>query len=105
MKVIADGAGVHLRFLMAFAQQNEAFRERFREDFTARRRAVLRSLFLQAVERGQIGSEQNLELLVDIVFGAMWFRLLIGHDAMDESFADELTEVIITLGSPASPLP
>jgi len=105
MKVIADGAGVHLRFLMAYAQQNDAFRERFRENFTAKRRAVLRSLFLEAARRGQIGSERDLDLLVDIVFGAMWFRLLIGHGAMDESFADELTEVIITLGSPPSALP
>lgn len=105
MKTIADGAGVHLRFLMAHAQQNEAFRERFRENFTAKRRAVLKSLLLQAVERGEIGSGQNLDLLVDLVFGAMWFRLLTGHDSMDESFADELTEVIITLGSPADPSP
>jgi AcrR family transcriptional regulator len=105
MQAIVDGAGVHLRFLMAHAQQNEGFRERFRENFTAKRRAVLRTLFLQAVEHGQIGAEQNLELLVDIVFGAMWFRLLTGHAALDESFADELTEVIIRLGSPASPLP
>ena len=60
-----------------------------------------RGPFLQAVERGQIGAEQNLDVLMDIVFGAMWFRLLTGHDAMDESFADELTQVIITLGSAA----
>ena len=105
MKVIADGAGVHLRFLMAHAQQNDAFRERFRENFTARRRAVLKSIFLEAARRGEIGSERDLDLLVDMVFGAMWFRLLVGHHAMDESFADELTEVIITLGTPASPSP
>lgn len=100
MKVINEGAGVHLRFLMANAQQNEAFRERFRENFTARRRAVLNAILTQAMERGQIGPEQNLDLLVDIVFGAMWFRLLTGHAAMDETFADELTDLIVALGNP-----
>ena len=49
------------------------------------------------MQRGQIDSEQNLELVADIVFGAMWYRLLIGHASLDESFADELTEVIIRL--------
>jgi AcrR family transcriptional regulator len=98
MKVINEGAGVHLRFLMANAQQNEAFRERFRENFTARRRAVLNAILMQAMERGQIGPEQSLDLLVDIVFGAIWFRLLTGHAALDETFADELTDLIVALG-------
>jgi len=102
VKVIVDGAGVHLRFLMAQAQQDEAFRERFRDNFTAKRRAVLRSIFVQAVERGELGSELNLDLLLDIVFGAMWYRLLAGHAPMDASFADELTEVVIRLAR-ASP--
>ena len=97
VKAIVDGAGVHLRFLMAQAQQDEAFRERFRENFTAKRRAVLRSIFVQAVERGELGSELNLDLLLDIVFGAMWYRLLTGHAPMDASFADELTEVVTRL--------
>ncbi len=35
---INEGAGVHLRFLMAQAQQDEAFRERFRDGFVSRRR-------------------------------------------------------------------
>jgi AcrR family transcriptional regulator len=103
MKAIADGAGIHLRFLMAHAQQDEAFRQRFRDNFTAKRRAVLKAIFLQAAQKGQIGSDNRLDLLVDIVFGAMWYRLLIGHDSMDASFADELTEVILALGSPAVP--
>lgn len=97
MKAIVDWGGVHLRFLLAHAQKDEEFRERFREKFVAKRRAVLNSIFLQAMQRGQIDSEQNLELVADIVFGAMWYRLLIGHASLDESFADELTEVIIRL--------
>lgn len=97
MKAIAEGAGTHLRFLMAHAQRDEGFRGRFRDNFVAKRRAALDSIFLQAVERGQIGSGHNLEMLVDIVFGAMWYRLLTGHASMDESFADDLTEVAVSL--------
>lgn len=94
IKAIVAGGGVHLRFLMAQAQQNDDFRERFRENFVAKRRAVLLSIFLSAVERGQISPAQNLEMLVDIVFGAMWYRLLAGHAPLDEAFADELTELV-----------
>lgn len=97
MKAIADWGGVHLRFLMAHAQRDEEFRQRFRDNFVAKRRAVLRSIFEQAVERGQIGSGHDLDLQVDIVFGAMWYRLLVGHAPLDESFADELTEAATRL--------
>lgn len=98
MKSIVDGSGAHLRFLMAQAQKDEEFRERFRENFVAKRRAVLSAVFQQGVERGLIAAGQNMDLLFDIVFGAMWYRLLTGHAPMDDSFADELTDVVIRLG-------
>lgn len=103
VKAIVDGAGVHLRFLMAQAQQDEAFRQRFRDHFTERRRAVLKSIFVQAQKRGEIGSAHDVELLTDVVFGTLWYRLLIGHASMDEALADDLTEVILALVAPASP--
>ena len=100
VEALAAGSGVHLRFLMAHAQLDEDFRGRLRENFTAKRRAVLKSIFLRARERGNIGPEPDPDLLVDIVFGTMWYRLLIGHAELDESFADELTEAVIGLVRP-----
>lgn len=97
MKAITDGGGAHLRFLMAHAQKDDAFRDRFRDNFVAKRRAVLNSIFEEAVKAGEIASEQNRELLVDIVFGAMWYRLLTGHATIDDEFAGELTDAVTTL--------
>ncbi len=97
LDALGNWGGIHLRFLMAHAQKDEAFRGRFRENFVARRRAVLMSIFVQTAEHGQTGSVHTPEILADIVFGAMWYRLLVGHAAMDESFAEELTEVVMRL--------
>lgn len=91
---ITAGAGVHLRYLMAQAQQSEAFRERFREGFVSRRRAVLSSLFEQAAKRGEIKSGPDVPLLVDMVFGAMWYRLLVSHAPLDDAFADGLAGLV-----------
>lgn len=52
------------------------------------------------MERGEIGPEQNQDILLDMVFEAMWYRLLIGHASTDETFADDLTEAIIRLVQP-----
>lgn len=103
LREINAGAGTHLRFLMAQAQADEGFRERFRDHFVSKRRAVLLSIFHQAVDHGEMDATRNLELLVDLVFGAKWYRLLTGHAAMDTPFADELTDMIVRLASTAEP--
>ncbi|WP_421900649.1 TetR/AcrR family transcriptional regulator [Maridesulfovibrio sp.] len=98
MESINEGDGANLRYLMSLAQQDDSFRDRFRENFVLKRQAILKSILEQAVEANEISSTQDLDILVDILFGAMWYRLLIGHGIMDESFADKLTETAIRLG-------
>ncbi|MFW5501181.1 MULTISPECIES: TetR/AcrR family transcriptional regulator [unclassified Maridesulfovibrio] len=98
MKSINEGDGSNLRYLMSLAQQDESFRDRFRENFVAKRQEILKSILRQAVDANEICSTQDLDILVDLIFGSMWYRLLIGHGTMDETFADELTEIIIRLG-------
>ncbi|TIH19278.1 TetR/AcrR family transcriptional regulator [Marinifilum sp. JC120] len=97
MKSINEGDGGNLRYLMALAQNDESFRLRFKENFVAKRQEILKSILQQAVDSNEISPTQNLDTLVDMVFGSMWYRLLIGHDTMNESFADELTEIVIKL--------
>ncbi len=92
-----DWGGPHLRFLMAQAQKDAAFGERFREGFVARRRAVMLSLLQRAGESGRRSSGIGLDLAVDMVFGAMWYRLLTGHAPLDAAFADDLTEAAMRL--------
>ncbi len=99
MRAIEQGGGPHLRFLMAQAQADPDFRERFRDNFAARRREALFSILQQAAQAGdltaQSATEAKLELLTDMIFGAMWYRLLVGHAAMDQEFADALIEVVV----------
>lgn len=89
MKAVRQWGGVHLRFLMAHAQKDEAFRERFRENFIMQRRGVHKDMLRQSKFAESV-SDQKIKFLMDMIFGAMWYRLLIGHAVMDEDFADEL---------------
>jgi AcrR family transcriptional regulator len=97
LEAIEAGAGPHLQYLMAQAQLDEAFRERFREHFTAKRRAVLKSVLEPHVGRGRSRGGRYLDILVDFVFGAMWYRLLTGHAPLDASFAEDVTEAVVGL--------
>lgn len=100
MEAIVDGNGDYLRFLMAYAQKDDAFRERFRENFVSERRDVLKGIFTQAMGAGEIGLQVNLDMLVDIVFGAMWYRLLVGHSPLNSDFAEQLANMVMKIVQP-----
>src|SRR5579859_2380892 len=92
-------AGPVMSGLMAKAQLHEAFGEAFRRQFLARRRAALRLLLVRGRGRGEVAAEADLDLLVDLMFGALWYRLLAGHAPLDGSFADGLADALLRLAS------
>lgn len=94
MITAAGPDGAHLRFLLAHAQSDDAFRRRFRDGFTAKRREALKSILTRTDERGETRSRIDPDTAADIVFGVMWYRLLVGHAPLDEALADELTDLV-----------
>jgi AcrR family transcriptional regulator len=85
-------AGPLLRCLMVEAQKNPAFREEFRARFIRSRQDALAGL----LRRRQAGAKERV-LIVDLIFGAMWYRLLVGHAPLDDALADDLCRMVTTL--------
>jgi AcrR family transcriptional regulator len=83
--------------LMAEAQRDEHFAPVFRQQFLARRRAALRAVFEQAIDRGEITSTTDIDLLVEIAFGTVWYRVLSKHAPLNRRFADHLTDALLAL--------
>ena len=83
--------------LMAKAQLAETFASLFRDQFIARRRQALRALFERARDRGEIDPSTDLDLLVDIGFGTIWYRVLNRHAPLSRRFADQLADALLTL--------
>ncbi len=80
--------------LMAQSVLDPAFGQAFRERFLAGRRATLRGLFERAAERGEIPSEVDVTLLVDMVYGVLWYRLLVEHAPLDDGTARDLAALV-----------
>ncbi|MFD0532026.1 TetR/AcrR family transcriptional regulator [Kitasatospora arboriphila] len=59
-------------------------------DFTARRRAALGELFARAAARGVLRPGADPEVLVELGYGFLWYRLLVGHAPLDDAAADTL---------------
>jgi len=83
--------------LMAEAQLDPAFACSFQSGFLARRRAVMVESLDRARSRGEIGSDVNLELIAELFFGALWYRLLAASGPVNRGFADEMTNALLEL--------
>jgi AcrR family transcriptional regulator len=85
-----DGDGPLLRALMARAQMDPGFAVVWRDQFILpRRRALLRLL--------DAGQRDDREAAVDMLFGGMWYRLLIEHGPLDDAYARRLTTAAMGL--------
>jgi AcrR family transcriptional regulator len=60
----------------------------FRERFHYGRRAVVREMLEQWKSGGDIPGDTNVELLMDLIYGPVYMRLMIGHAPLDENFAE-----------------
>ncbi len=76
------GTGPVLKGLMAEAQLDPAFTPRLTA-FVETRRARLRSV----LERHARADSRAVEAMVDMLFGALWYRLLLGHAPLDNELA------------------
>ncbi|MGA1835425.1 TetR/AcrR family transcriptional regulator [Herbiconiux sp. 11R-BC] len=65
-----------LRSLMAEAQIDPDFATRFRDGFLNRRRNALIEILDRATRRGDAPIHLTTELMADVVFGVIWYRLL-----------------------------
>jgi AcrR family transcriptional regulator len=86
-----------LRTLMAESLRDAELAASFHAFLEARRGRLL-ALLGRAVERGELAPERDLAMLVDLVYGFLWYRVLVGHRPTTSADARMLTALIA--GSP-----
>ena len=70
-------------------QADDGVRRAFVEGFTEPRRADARAAFERGRERGQL-RDVDPEVAIDLVYGPLYYRLLLGHRPLDRAFAADL---------------
>jgi AcrR family transcriptional regulator len=83
-----------LRALMAEAQLDREFGERFRLSFLERRRDAIGVITSRARERGDLPGHPDPETVADIVFGTIWYRILATRRPLDAALAEDLTGLL-----------
>jgi AcrR family transcriptional regulator len=91
-----------LRALMARAQIDEEFGQRFRASFLQRRRDALAVILDRAQARGDLPLRLARGTVADVVFGVIWYRLLASREPLGGGLASEIAG---TLAAPDGSVP
>ena len=90
-------SGTILAGLLMAGRKDAATLKIFREQFIEARREIIRGIFQRYQDSKEIRAGINIELIMDLIFGAMWYRLLVEHAPLDDDFAKELVDHILIL--------
>ncbi|MDO0924112.1 TetR/AcrR family transcriptional regulator [Streptomyces sp. TG1A-8] len=95
-------AGPLMRALVADAQSDDELARAVREQWLAPRRAVAAEILRSGVTRGELRADLDVETTLDLVFAPVYHRLLFGHGALDEAFAERtVAHVLAGVGNEA----
>jgi AcrR family transcriptional regulator len=81
--------------LIADLQHDPDLAERFHRDVVPVRRRAMRAALESARERGEIRADADIELAVDTLHGAVFYRLLLSGEPLDSEFAEQLANQIL----------
>lgn len=80
--------GRTIRGFIAEAQHDPEFRAKFQARFVTTRRTMMRDILADGIARGDLEPGLDTELVIDLLYGAFWYRLLSGTaDPLDDAFA------------------
>ena len=80
-------AGPLMRSLIADAQSQDEIAKAIRDQWLRPRRAVAADLIRQAIGTGEFRADLDVEVVLDLLFAPIYYRLLLGHENLDQQFA------------------
>ena len=87
---LASRTGRHVTAMIAAADPNTEVAKAFRHHFVLARRSEGRLMLEQSMRRGELRADLQLDVALDQIYGALFFRLLLGHAAVDGAFVRAL---------------
>jgi len=85
---------VLLRSLLAESIGDPDFAAVFFERFIKERQAFLAGKLRGTPEFSSLGDDR-IDTVVDLIFGAMWYRLIFGHRPLDENLSRGIVRLLL----------
>jgi AcrR family transcriptional regulator len=87
--------GRTLRGLIAEVQRDAELAEIWREQFTGPVRAQHRTMIDRAVERGEVSPGADPDVVLDLLYGPAYHRLLQSHLPLSDRFAQAVVDTVV----------
>ncbi len=93
-----------LKQFLAECQADAAFASLYRERFLHPRREAVRCIWRRGVEQGEIDGALDCELILDMIFAPLVYRLLAGHAPFTGEDAENLVRAVFRGIGPSATL-
>jgi AcrR family transcriptional regulator len=77
--------------LIAGGQTDSELAEALRSRWLSVRRKEAKEILELGIERGELREDLDPEVAVDVLYGPIYYRMLVGHAPLDSDFADALS--------------
>jgi AcrR family transcriptional regulator len=81
--------------LVTESQTDPAFAAEYRERFVEPRREQGRAIIRRAIERGELPAGTKVEVVLDLLYGSMYHRLLHGHAPLNDRFVRDAVDTVL----------
>lgn len=92
------GSGPYGRVVAALlteSQTDPVFAAEYRQRFVEPRREQGRAIFRRAIGRGEIPADTRVEVVLDLLYGGMYHRLLHGHAKLSDQFVRDVVDTVL----------
>ena len=94
IKILDGRFGKILSALLGRAQTNPQLLEAFWSGWIEKRRKIGKEYILEGIENNQLRPDTDAEILIDALYGAIYYRLLIGYAPLTEEHIDTIVEYV-----------
>lgn len=95
IRIFRSKRGKVVAALIAGGQSDPELIKAFRDRFLWPRRKQAYKTLQRGIFRGELPTDSDLDLILDSLYGPIYMRFLIRHDKLNETFADEICELVL----------
>lgn len=89
-KFLTSREGKVINELIAEGQSDPKLAEEYRSRYFSPRRLESHRILERGVHRGELKQDLDIELTIDLIYGPLFYRLLITGEKLDETFIESL---------------
>lgn len=92
--------GATVAGVIAAAQSDPTLATEFRVTFIGARRKIMSALLERGIARAELPQRIDVQVAMDLLYGPVWYRLLLRNAQLDDTFADAIVDSFLAAFSP-----